>query len=437
MRNLQNSFFVFIILSIFSLTVFSAPNFGPVVMGNFYSTLPDPDPNAKLGTLVKAEKINTSVAGANAWRIAYISSDIKENKTLVTGILVAPTGPAPRAGRPIMAWAHGTTGTAQTCGPSQVIAPAEPLNQYFMLNGNSWTDYGLPAMVPFIKAGYVIVATDYQGLGGGGKHQYTVAVTQAHDVIDSIRAARLLKEAGAGPKAIIYGWSQGGGAALAAASLADYINQTGTASDGIQLLGFVALAPFDIAATIPANITTTEEANKFVQNLANSFSANVFDFTHYAQNIWGMVAAFPELRLDDIFTPKGVAVVDESMQRKCMQVLADTLNYIYANNYKSLLRPDIKNSLAWLNAYKAASVPAIKPIAPVIIYWGNKDVTVPPIMGKLYTMQMCKLGGNITRVELPGDQTHFTTPASAEPLYVEWVKDRFEGIPAPNGCNKN
>ena len=128
------------------------------------------------------------------------------------------------------------------------------MNQYFLLTGNSYTDFGLPAMAAFIKAGYVIVATDYQGLGGGGKHQYRICI-----------------------------------------------------------IGFVAMAP-------------------------------------------------------------------------------------------------------------------------VIIYFGLKDVTLPPIMGKLYQDQMCKLGGNVTRVQLPGEQTHFSTPGSAEPLYVKWVADRFAGIAARNGC---
>ena len=72
----------------------------------------------------------------------------------------------------------------------------------------------------FIKEGYVLVGTDYQGLGGGGRHQYAVAASQARDVIDSIRAVSSMKASGAGKKAIVYGWSQGGGATIAARKLA-------------------------------------------------------------------------------------------------------------------------------------------------------------------------------------------------------------------------
>jgi hypothetical protein len=80
------------------------------------------------------------------------------------------------------------------------------------------------------------------------------------------------------------------------------------------------------------------------------------------------------------------------------------------------------------------SVRPVKPVAPVIIFWGAKDVTVPPVMGKLYREQMCGLGGNVARVRLDGEQNHFTTPRASEPLYLAWVKDRFDGKPAPEGC---
>ena len=423
-----------IILTFLPLQTYAAPDFGPVNMGDFYTSLPDVDTNARLGSLIKVEKIPTSMSGVQAWKMAYISSDVAGRKTLVTGIVAAPISAPAETGRPIMAWAHGTTGTAQTCGPSQILNPAQPLNQYFMTSGNSWTDFGLPAMEPFIKAGYVIVATDYQGLGGGGKHQYTVAATQARDVINSIRAATLLKEANAGKKAIVYGWSQGGGAVIAAAGLHDYLNEQGTASDGIELLGFVAMAPYDVAVTFPSTLLNTEDATKFLKKLADQFSGNIFNFTHYAQNIWGMVAAFPQLKLDDIFTSEGAKIVNEILERKCMHVASDTFNFEYSTKYKSLLRLDIKNASAWMDANKKSSVIPVKPMAPVIIYWGNKDATVPPVMGQLYYEQMCKLGGNVTRVQLPGQQTHFSTPASAQSFYVQWVADRFAGKPVSNGC---
>ena len=75
----------------------------------FYEAASKIRPEGALGQIVGQELIPTPVAGAQAWRIAYISSEVTGRKTIVTGLVVAPVGPAPTDGRPIMAWAHGTT----------------------------------------------------------------------------------------------------------------------------------------------------------------------------------------------------------------------------------------------------------------------------------------------------------------------------------------
>jgi pimeloyl-ACP methyl ester carboxylesterase len=399
----------------------------------FYESVASMAPDGKLGEVIKREPIATTVQGARAWRIAYISSDFNGRKTISTAVIVAPTGDAPKEGRPVVVWAHGTTGTAENCGPSQQINPAQPLNEYFLIGGNSATDYGLPAVDRFIRDGYVVVATDYQGLGGGGGHQYMISGTQAHDVINAARAAGDMKETGAGKRAVIYGWSQGAGAVITAAGLPDYIAQTGTAFDGIELVGVVALAPPDTAATVTAMPTDEAGAEKMLDAQEAAFSG-VFNFSHVAMTFWAMPMAFANLKLTDVFTPEGATVINKVMTGKCVHALADTLNYNYGASYKSLLRPQAVNALAWAKALVAASVPPVKPVAPVIIYYGKDDITVPPIMGELYRAQMCKLGGNIARVQLEGNITHYTTPPASEPLYTVWVEDRFAGKPAANGC---
>ena len=167
-------------LSILSPVVYADPP-----MPAFYVSVMKMAPGGKLGQVIKKEKIDTSIKGAQAYKIAYISSDVAGRKTIATGTIISPVGSAPKEGRPILAWAHGTTGSAQNCGPSQIIDPTRPLNQYFLADGDSWTDFGIPNGQEFIDQGYVVVATDYQGLGGGGKHQYAVAQTNGRDVINS------------------------------------------------------------------------------------------------------------------------------------------------------------------------------------------------------------------------------------------------------------
>ena len=402
----------------------------------FYESVMQMTPEGKLGQVIHKEEIKTSLKGAKAWKIAYVSSDVAGRKTIATGLVIAPVGPVPKEGRPILAWAHGTTGSAQNCGPSQIIDPTRPLNQYFLMSGNSWTDFGIPNGQEFINEGYVVVATDYQGLGGGGKHQYAVAGTNGRDVINSVRAASSMAELGAGKKTILYGWSQGGGAAIAAASLPEYLVQQGTAADNLEYLGFVALAPEDLAAVLPKSKIDQAGADKLMKEFTEANVPNVFLFTHFMMGLWGTQAAFPHLKLTDILTDEGAKVADQLSSNKCVHVMADAFNYAYGANYKSLLKPQASNTLAWIQAFVEGSVKPVKPVAPVVIYWGAKDTTVPPVMHEIYQKQMCAIGANVERIQLPGQQTHFTTPGVSAPMYLEWVKDRIAGKPLANGCSK-
>jgi dienelactone hydrolase len=261
-----------------------------------------------------------------------------------------------------------------------------------------------------------------------------ISGTQARDAINSIRAAGDFKEVGAGKKAMIYGWSQGGGSVLTAASLPEYIAQTGTAFDGIELLGFVAMAPPDVAANIATRPTDPVMAEKFIGSLLQSFSANVMDFAHASMTFWAVPNGFSNTKLNDLFTDDGAKAINAIYTGKCIHTAADTLSYNFGDNYKSLLKPQPQNTLAWAQALYDSGVPKVKPVAPVIIFWGTKDTAVPPVMGDLYRQQMCKLGANVTRIQLPGEQTHYTTPPVAEPLYLPWMADRFAGKPIANGC---
>ena len=421
-----------IAFSIFSTAVYADPPMPP-----FYTSVIKMAPEGKLGQVIKKEKIETAINGAQAWKIAYISSDVAGRKTIATATIISPVGSAPKEGRPILAWAHGTTGSAQNCGPSQIIEPTRPLNEYFLTDGDSWTDFGIPNGQEFIDQGYVVVATDYQGLGGGGKHQYAVAQTNGRDVINSARAASSMKEVGAGKKTVVYGWSQGGGATIAAASLPDYQALQGTAADNLQYLGFVALAPEDVAAMLPNAPADEAGATNLMNGFTQANVPNVFLFAHYVMGLWGTQAAFPGLQLTDVLTDEGAKAVDKLSKNKCIHVLADSFNYAYGDNYKSLLKPEPSNSSAWVKAFIDGSVKPVKPVAPVVIYWGTKDTAVPPIMHELYQKQMCAMGANVGRNQLPGEQTHFTTPGVSAPMYLEWVKDRIAGKPLANGCPNN
>lgn len=411
-----------------------SPNaFSEVSVPPFYEASAKIKPEGKLGQIVKKEKVATPISGAQAWRIAYISSDVNDRKTISTGLLISPVGKAPKEGRPIVSWSHGTTGSAQNCGPSQQLNPAVDLNEYYLTNGNSWTDYGVLSLTEFIKEGYVVVATDYQGLGGGGKHQYTVGKTQARDAINAIRAAGSVKEIGTNKKALIYGWSQGGYATLTAASSNDYVAQKGTVYDDIELVGIVALSPVNMSGVMQEALSSGVTPEQALLKVSEPLSQNMFDWAHLASLMWGIQAANPEtLKLTEWFTPEGAKVFNEVSMNKCFHVLSDSLNYAYGTKYKTLMNPVPANAKAWADAMIAGGIANVKPSAPVLMFRGTNDA-VPKGMVDIYQGQMCKMGANVQHIELAG-ATHFSSPVEAQRTFLPWVKDRFTGKPLANAC---
>ena len=95
----------------------------------------------------------------------------------------------------MIAWAHPTSGVVEACAPSLMPDVA----------GMIW---GLADM---LRQGYVVVATDYPGLGVPGMiHPYLIGVSEGRAVLDSVRAARDLPDAGASNRFAVWGHSQGG-----------------------------------------------------------------------------------------------------------------------------------------------------------------------------------------------------------------------------------
>jgi hypothetical protein len=153
-------------------------------------------------------------------RILYTSTDVRwqSGQIPVSGVLYLPVGKAPAKGWPLMAWAHGTLGIADVCAPSWT--GLRPRDATYI---NRW-----------LKAGFAVVVTDYQGLGGPGPHPYLTWQVEGRSVLDSARAALAARPGQISNRVFISGQSQGSGAALGAARLArEYAPE-------LKLLGAVA-----------------------------------------------------------------------------------------------------------------------------------------------------------------------------------------------------
>lgn len=157
------------------------------------------------GSVVRVEPMRGDPLDADAWRIMYRTTDVHGERVLATGVVIAPRGTPPSDGRTVLAWGHPTSGTAEQCAPSRSFDPFIDVEGMRMM----------------LDRGYTIVATDYVGMGTAGPDSYLVGVTAGNSVLDSVRAAREIPDAGAGTSVILWGHSQGGQAALFAAERAE------------------------------------------------------------------------------------------------------------------------------------------------------------------------------------------------------------------------
>lgn len=167
-------------------------------------------------------------AAASARRILYTSTDVRwgSGQVPVSGTLYLPQGTAPAGGWPLVAWAHGTLGVADVCAPSWAMH--KPRDAVYI---NRW-----------LKAGFAVVATDYQGLGGPGPHPYLIWQAESRSVLDSVRAALAARPGQIANAVIATGQSQGSGPAIGAALIArDY-------APDIQLRGAVGTG---VVSTFP------------------------------------------------------------------------------------------------------------------------------------------------------------------------------------------
>jgi Secretory lipase len=143
---------------------------------------------AQPGALIRAEPFSRTVPeGARAWRILYATTRADGAPAVASAIVVAAGETA--APRPVLAWAHGTTGIAQGCAPSLMRKPFA----------------NVPGLPQVLQEGWAYVATDYMGLGTSGGHAYLAGDEAARGVLDSVRAARQLTELRLDSRVVVWG----------------------------------------------------------------------------------------------------------------------------------------------------------------------------------------------------------------------------------------
>lgn len=373
----------------------SKPRLAPPVIGK------------KPGTLLSHEEIATSITGSRAWKVRYISKDVNHVAHEVSGLVIAPKDRGEN--RKVLTWCHGTTGLGDAGCPSAQPDPACELLTYFDAPSARQIDCGVPGLQGFIDDGYVVCATDYQGLGTPGQHQYVVNRTQARDAVYLVHAARQL-EVGAGTKFGCAGWSQGGGASAAVAELdpEDY--------GDLKLVGTVCMSPGAAIIAFENPVGPTEA-------IGNS---TVPPDSHLVMMIAGFQIAHPEkLKLSDFFTPLGVEIVETSWNIQPVHHLNDTFARLF--RLKGPVMQDKPANLdAWKAAITAGSAATRRPVAPVLMCMDMfaGGTAVPVAWQTAYAEKVKQLGGRIEVKEYPHDD-HFTLPNNCAPDARAWLNGLF------------
>ena len=367
-----------------------------------------PFTGGKPGDLLSQKEIGTEIKGARAWKVRYVSKDVNDVPTEVTGLVIAPEEKG--KDRKVMTWCHGTTGLGDSAMPSAEPNPARNLITYFDANSTQQNDYGVPGLQGWIDDGYVVCATDYQGLGTPGQHQYVVNRTQARDAVYLVHAARKMDDVSAGTKFGCTGWSQGGGASAAVAELdpADY--------GDLKLVGTVCMSP---GAAIVAYETPVGPTAAF----GNS---KIPPDSHLVMMLAGFQVANPDkLKLSDYFTPLGIEILETAWNIQPVHHLNDSFARLFRLK-GPVMQEKPTNLDAWKEAITAGSAGTRKPVAPVLMCMDTFDggTAVPVIWQTKYADLVKKNGGTIEIKEYPNDD-HFSLPNSCAPDAREWLNNLF------------
>ncbi|MFR9676049.1 lipase family protein [Streptomyces sp. TR06-5] len=334
-------------------------------------------------------------------RVMYRSTDGGGAPIAVTGTVLTPRTPWKGEGeRPVIGYAPGTQGLADHCAPSRRLAAG--------------TEYeGLFAQ-GLLARGYAVAMTDYEGLGTPGVHTYVNRAVSGHAVLDMVRAAQRLPEADlpdAGPVAVT-GYSQGGGAAAAAAELAH-----GYAPE-LDLRGVAAGA---VPADLPPVARTLD---------GGPYSA----FLGYA--VAGL-AAGDDLDLSPYLNEAGerfVARAKEYCTEEALLRLAFTRSATLTEDGRPLTDHLEEEPFASLVAEQEIGDGARAPRVPTLVTHSLLDDVIPYGVGKRMAADWCAAGAEHVRFSSNLGPTHVGGAVAGFPVVFGWLEGRFAGRSPGSSC---
>lgn len=389
------------------------------------STLPDAD-----GALVRAEPMKlgisfqlngrkTSLPGT-ATRIMYKTTDAGGEPTAVSGTYIEPAKAWKGKGaRPFVSFSVGTQGVGDACAPSKTLESFLNLE-----DGKFMVGYEVPSIYGFLNDGVAVVVTDYVGLGTTDRvHTYMNRLDQAHAVLDAARAALALPETSITEQSPIglYGYSQGGGAAGAAAELAP------SYAPELNLQGAYVGGP-------PADLF------EVMKKADGTLLTGVIPWT-----INAIFPYRPDLApyLDQLVNEKGKAYLAESEN----QCIADAIFATGLKNSSQWTRSgnrahvDVAKSPELMSALEQQRIGNLTPAIPVQVLTGTKDDIVEHGQAKQLAKDWCAQGVNVTYKQVnqlvsSGGLmlTHLGPLLTQQGNARSWLVDRLSGKTVRSNC---
>jgi pimeloyl-ACP methyl ester carboxylesterase len=349
------------------------------------------------GLLLRSDSFTTGIpSGARAWRILYTTTTADGHPAVASGVVVVAKD-APSTPRPVIAWAHGTTGFASKCAPSLVSKGLEA--------------GALPALDQVIANKWVLVATDYVGLGTRGPHPYLIGQPEARSVLDSVRAAHQLRGLNLQKQTVVWGHSQGGGAALWTGILAP------TYAPGDDVIGVAALSPATELPTIFDAIKDSPVGKIMGPYVLAAYSAY-----------------YPGVHFDD-YVRSTAQVVAHATANRCLSGPEALVSVVANLNKESIFSRG--PSSGPLGKALQENIPLHPIKAPLFIGQGLTDALVLPSAQKTYVDAMCKAGQQLEYRTYQGYDHVGVVLDRRSPLIpdlIRWTKDRLAGKAPPAGC---
>ena len=308
------------------------------------------------GVLLRVQRFTRGIPPQwRAWRILDTTTREENVPAVASGLVIAAGGLRPGP-RPVIAWAHGTTGVASPCAPT--LLPSR------------WNDHVIPGIDQALARGWVIVATDYVGLGTAGPHPYLIGQGEARSVLDSVRAARQMPELSLGRATVVWGHSQGGHAALWAGILAP------TYAPDVNVVGVAALAPASDLKGLVKEVREKLEGRVLGAYILTAYSEIYPDvsFNHYVRPAARVLVRETAKRCLDI--PEAIPSVATAILSREPIYAVDPLG-------------------GALGRRLAENTPTGPIKAPLVIAQGLDDPLVPPGVQRSYVNRLCHSGQSV------------------------------------------